>query len=58
MTNPIIEEVRRIRKEIESENHNDWDIIEKYLSEKQAERTTRPVTYKPQNTPKPRCGLI
>ncbi|MCH8311319.1 MAG: hypothetical protein IIB17_12610 [Chloroflexi bacterium] len=51
MTNPIIEEVRRIRKVIESENNNDWDTIEEYLSEKQAERTTRPVTYKPQKLP-------
>ena len=39
MTIPIIEEVRRIRNEIESENHNDWDTIEEYLSEKQAEIT-------------------
>ena len=51
MTDPIIEEVRRIRKEIESENHNDWNTIEKYLLEKQTKRPKRQVTYQPQKLP-------
>ena len=51
MTDPIIEEVRRIRKEIESENQNDWDAIEEYFCEKQAKRATRPVVYSPKKFP-------
>jgi len=51
MKDPIVEEVRRIRKEIESENHNDWDTIEKYLCEKQARRPSLPLTYSPNKLP-------
>ena len=51
MKDPIIEEVRRIRKEIESENNNDWNTIEKYLKENQAKRPKRPVVYSPKKLP-------
>ena len=51
MTDPIIEEVRRIRKEIELENHNDWNEIEKYLIEKQTKRPNRQVVFKPKKLP-------
>ena len=51
MKDPIVEEVRRTRKEIESENNNDWDTLEKYFVEKQAERAKPPVTHSPQQLP-------
>lgn len=51
MKDPIIEEVRRIRKEIESQNNNDWDKLEAYFVEKQVKRTEPPVTYNPQRLP-------
>ena len=51
MKDPIVEEVRRIRKEIETENCNDWDTIEKYIIEKQARRPSQPVAYRPQKLP-------
>lgn len=35
MRDKIVDEVRKIRKEIESENRADWIQIEKYLIEKQ-----------------------
>ena len=51
MKGPIIEEVRRMRKEIESENNNDWKTLEKYLKENQLKRAKRPVVYSPKKLP-------
>ncbi|MFC1766730.1 hypothetical protein ACFL6U_32225 [Planctomycetota bacterium] len=51
MKDPIIDEVRRVRKEIESQNNNDWETIEKYFSEKQSKAQTPPVIYSPQKLP-------
>ena len=51
MTDPIIQEVRRIRKQIEEENHNDWKALEQYFRTKQKERENQPVTYKPKTLP-------
>ena len=51
MKDPIIEEVRRVRKKIESENSNDWNTIEKYLKENQSKRPKRPVVCSPRKLP-------
>jgi len=51
MTDPIIQEVRRIRRQIEEENHNDWKALDQYFRAKQKERKNQPVTYKPKKLP-------
>jgi hypothetical protein len=51
MKDPIIQEVRRIRKQIEEENHNDWQSLDRYFRTKQKERKIQPVAYKPKKLP-------
>ena len=51
MTDPIIQEVRRIRKQIEEENHNDWKALDQYFRAKQKERKNQQVTSKPKELP-------
>lgn len=49
---PIIAEVRRVRKEIEAEHGNDWKSLERYFTDKQNSATEKKVAYKPKKLPK------
>jgi hypothetical protein len=51
MTDPIIEEVRRARKEIEAEHGNDWKALERYFMDKQESSPEKKVAYKPKRLP-------
>ncbi|MBN1507860.1 MAG: hypothetical protein JW955_13500 [Sedimentisphaerales bacterium] len=51
MSDPIIEEVRRIRKEIEAEHDNDWKALERYFVKKQNIAPEKKVVYKPRRLP-------
>ena len=37
----IVEEVRTIRKQIENENNNDWDTLERFLIKKQKKHASK-----------------
>ena len=50
-SDPIIEEVRRIRKEIEAEHGNDWEALERYFTEKQNATPEKTVVYEPKKLP-------
>lgn len=45
MKDPIVEEVRRVRKKIEAEHGNDWDAIARHLIEKQKTSSVKVVSY-------------
>jgi hypothetical protein len=47
MSDPIIEEVRRTRKEIEAEHNNDWKALERFFNDKQKIAPGRKAVYKP-----------
>ncbi len=51
-SDPIIEEVRRVRKEIEAEHGNDWKALERYFTDKQNNSTEKKAAYKPRKLPK------
>ena len=51
MTDPIVQEVRRIRQEIEAEHGSDWDALERHLMENQKEHADSLVTYSPKSLP-------
>ncbi|MCH7919644.1 MAG: hypothetical protein IIC50_16870 [Planctomycetes bacterium] len=51
MTDPIVAEVRRIRKEIEAEPGGDWDALERHLMESQKKRSDNLMTYSPKRLP-------
>ena len=48
---PIVEEVRRIRKPIESELNNDWKALESHFIRAQQSHKDRLVTGKPKQLP-------
>jgi hypothetical protein len=48
---PIIEEVRRTRKEIEAEHGNDWAALERYFTEKQERSPEKKASYQPKKLP-------
>ena len=54
-SDPIIEEVRRVRKEIEAEHGNDWKALERYFMAKQEANPGQKAAYKPKNLPKRRA---
>lgn len=51
ISDPIIEEVRRTRKEIEAEHGNDWEALERYFTEKQKSSPEKKAAYKPKKLP-------
>lgn len=51
MKDPIIEEVRRVRKEIESEHKDDWDDLVRYLIEREKASSAKQVCYRPRQLP-------
>jgi len=51
MKDPIVDEVRRIRKQIESEHNNDWDALVRYLLEKQSASPAKSASYQPRKLP-------
>jgi hypothetical protein len=51
MNDPIIDEVRRARREFEDEHNNDWDRLVRYLIEKQKSQTFKVVSYPRKNLP-------
>jgi hypothetical protein len=51
ISDPIIEEVRRTRKEIEAEHDNDWTALERYFTDKQRSSTEKKAAYKPKKLP-------
>lgn len=52
MEDPIVAEVRDIRKKIESENGNDWDKLEKYLLKNQKKHKDKLYSGSPKSLPK------
>jgi len=53
MSDPIVEEVRRARQEIEAEHGNDWKALERYFMAKQERSPERKATYEPKRLPEP-----
>ncbi len=51
MRDKIVAEVRKIRKEIEAENRNDWIQIEQSLKEMQKRHKTKMYKGKPKSLP-------
>ncbi len=51
ISDPIIEEVRRTRKEIEAEHGNDWEALERYFTDKQESSMGKKAAYKPKKLP-------
>lgn len=52
MSDPILEEVRRTRKEIEAEHNNDWKALERHFMERQESSPEKKATYKPKKLPR------
>lgn len=48
---PIIEEVRRTRKEIEAEHGDDWKALERYFMDKQKSSPEKQAAYRPKKLP-------
>ena len=51
MKDPIIEEVRQVRKKIEADHGNDWDRLTRYLIERQNASSAMVVSYPPKKLP-------
>lgn len=51
MKDPIIEEVRRVRKKIEADHGNDWEVLARHLIERQKASSTHIVSYPPKKLP-------
>ena len=51
MKDPIVEEVRRVRKKIEADHGNDWDRLARYLTERQKASSAKVVSYPPKRLP-------
>jgi hypothetical protein len=45
MKDPIIDEIRRVRKKIEADHGNDWDSLVRYLVKKQNASSAKVVSY-------------
>lgn len=56
MKDPIVEEVRRVRKKIEADHGNDWDGLARHLIEKQNASASKVVSYPPKRLPDRRPG--
>jgi hypothetical protein len=50
-SDPIIDEVRRTRKEIEAEHGNDWKALERYFTDKQKSSPEKKAAYEPKKLP-------
>ena len=51
ISDPIIREVRRTRKEIEAEHGNDWKALERYFIQKQEATPEKQASYRPKRLP-------
>jgi hypothetical protein len=51
MKDPIIEEVRRIRKKIETDHDNNWDSLVRHLIERQNVSSAKVVSYQRRKLP-------
>ncbi len=54
-SDPIIDEVRRTRKEIEAEHGNDWKALERYFTDKQKSSPEKKAAYEPKKLPAQRA---
>jgi hypothetical protein len=50
-SDPIIEEVRRTRKEIKAEHGNNWKALERYFMQKQEAAPEKKAGYRPKRLP-------
>jgi hypothetical protein len=51
MKDPIIEEVRRVRKRIEADHGNNWDSLVRHLIQKQKTSSAKVVSYERKKLP-------
>ncbi len=51
ISDPIIQEVRRTRKEIEAEHGNDWKALERHFIQKQEATPEKQGSYRPKRLP-------
>jgi hypothetical protein len=51
MKDPIIDEVRRIRKKIEADHDNNWDSLVRHLIERQNASSAKVVSYRRRKLP-------
>jgi hypothetical protein len=51
MNDPIVEQVRRVRKKIEADHGDDWDSLARYLIEKQTSSAAKTVSYQRRRRP-------
>ena len=51
MKDPIIEEVRRVRKKIEADHGDNWDSLARHLIERQNASSAKVVSYPPKRLP-------
>ena len=51
MKDPIVEEVRRVRKKIEAEHGDDWESLARHLIERQDAASAKVVAYAPKKLP-------
>jgi hypothetical protein len=51
ISDPIIEEVRRTRKEIKAEHGNNWKALERYFIQKQEAAPEKKASYRPKRLP-------
>lgn len=58
MSDPILQEVRRTRKEIEAEHGNDWKALEEYFMAKQESSPEKKAAYKPKKLPRTRTRHV
>ena len=52
ISDPIIEEVRRVRREIEAEHGNDWKALERHFMKEQEKSPAQKAAYEPKKLPK------
>jgi hypothetical protein len=45
MKDPIVEEIRRVRRQIEADHGNDWDALARHLIEPQNASSAKVVSY-------------
>jgi len=57
MSDPILRQVRRTRREIEAEHGNDWKALEQHFTDKQENSPEEKVTGKPKRLPEKRKAV-
>jgi hypothetical protein len=50
-SDPIIDEVRRVRQKIEADHGNDCEALARYFTERQNASSTKVVSYPPKKLP-------